>query len=155
MAIDIFLKLTGIDGESRDLFHPNEIEIADLSWGEQNGTLPGPFLTGLATAQNIRFVKRVDRASVALMLACANGRSINQAVISVRQSGGENTFDFLILTLERCIVASYQVFAGSDLDRPEEHVSLAFGVINASYRPTRPDGSAGGTISASYDFIRR
>jgi len=33
MAFDAFLKIDGIDGESQDKTHPNEIEIDSFSWG--------------------------------------------------------------------------------------------------------------------------
>ncbi|WP_415877422.1 type VI secretion system tube protein Hcp [Burkholderia ubonensis] len=32
MAQDIFLKLTGIDGESQDARHPNEIGVLTWDW---------------------------------------------------------------------------------------------------------------------------
>ncbi|MBC8838373.1 type VI secretion system tube protein Hcp, partial [Escherichia coli] len=32
MAQDIFLKLTGIRGESRDAFHPDEMDVLAWDW---------------------------------------------------------------------------------------------------------------------------
>ena len=34
MAIDMFLKIDGIDGESTDVKHNNEIAILSYAWGE-------------------------------------------------------------------------------------------------------------------------
>ncbi len=36
MAVDYFLKLDGIDGESADSNHKNEIQIMSWSWGAAN-----------------------------------------------------------------------------------------------------------------------
>ena len=37
--VDYFLKLDGIDGESQDQKHKNEIDVMSFSWGEkQTGT---------------------------------------------------------------------------------------------------------------------
>ena len=35
-AVNYFLKLDGIDGESTDRFHANQIEVLSWSWGESN-----------------------------------------------------------------------------------------------------------------------
>ena len=36
MAVDIFLKLDGVAGESKDKVHSNEIDILSSSWGMAN-----------------------------------------------------------------------------------------------------------------------
>ena len=35
-AVDYFLKIEGVDGESNDSKHKNEIEILSFSWGATN-----------------------------------------------------------------------------------------------------------------------
>ena len=48
MAVDIFLKLTDIDGESRDDAHKNEIEVLAWSWDlSQAGTFIQVAVVGL------------------------------------------------------------------------------------------------------------
>ena len=40
MAVDMYLKLTGIDGESSDSTHAGEIDVLAWSWGaSQSGTM--------------------------------------------------------------------------------------------------------------------
>ncbi|MFC6051689.1 type VI secretion system tube protein Hcp [Acinetobacter portensis] len=36
MAIDIFLKIDGINGESKDSNHKDWIDVQDFSWGRFN-----------------------------------------------------------------------------------------------------------------------
>ena len=36
MSGDIFLKLNGVEGESKDSKHPNEIQLETVSWGASN-----------------------------------------------------------------------------------------------------------------------
>ena len=43
MAIDYFLKIKGIQGESKDAKHTNEIDIHSFSWGASQ---PGSFAHG-------------------------------------------------------------------------------------------------------------
>ncbi len=33
MAVDMFLKITDVKGESKDKSHPGEVEIESFSWG--------------------------------------------------------------------------------------------------------------------------
>ena len=41
-TVDYFLKIDGIDGESTDNKHKNEIDVLSWSWGEtQSGTMAG------------------------------------------------------------------------------------------------------------------
>ena len=40
MAVDVFLKIKGIPGESADSKHKNEIDVLSYSWGiSQTGTM--------------------------------------------------------------------------------------------------------------------
>jgi type VI secretion system secreted protein Hcp len=64
MAVDMFLKLDGIPGESRDSKHKGEIEIESFSWGASNsgsaahGSGGG---AGKVAMQDFSFVTRVSR----------------------------------------------------------------------------------------------
>ena len=85
MPFDMFLKIDGIDGESQDKTHPNEIQIDSFSWGESNPTsiVPGGG-GGKAVAQDFHFAAALSKASPNLMLACAIGAHINQALLTCR-----------------------------------------------------------------------
>ncbi|WP_200822635.1 type VI secretion system tube protein Hcp, partial [Caballeronia arationis] len=66
MAVDMFLKLGDIKGESADAVHSEEIEVLDWSWGvlqtgsTHSGTGGG---TGTASVHDLSFSKYVDKAS--------------------------------------------------------------------------------------------
>ena len=36
MSVDFFLKIDGIEGESQDKTHKNEIQLESWSWGQSN-----------------------------------------------------------------------------------------------------------------------
>jgi type VI secretion system secreted protein Hcp len=75
-AVDYFLKIDGIDGESQDAKHKNEIDLESFSWGAtQGGTMAfgGGGGAGKVQMQDFHFVMRVNKASPKLFLACANG----------------------------------------------------------------------------------
>ena len=71
MAVDIFLKLEGINGESEDAKHTKEIDILGWNWGMSNtGTahLGGGAGTGKVNIHDLSVTKYVDLASTPLML---------------------------------------------------------------------------------------
>lgn len=77
MAVDYFLKIDGIEGESRDAKHKSEIELGSFSWGETAATAPGGGGGGGAgkvSMQDFVATMRTSKASPALLLACASGQ---------------------------------------------------------------------------------
>ena len=71
-AVDYFLKIDGIEGESQDHKHKNEIDVESWSWGETNsGTHAGGGGGGAGKVQmqDFHFVMKVNKATPKLMLA--------------------------------------------------------------------------------------
>ena len=90
MAVDYFLKIKGIEGESFDAKHKNEIDVLSWSWGEtQSGShaAGGGGGAGKVSMQDFSFVMKVNKASPKLLLACANGEHIPEATLVCRKAG--------------------------------------------------------------------
>ena len=150
MAFDAFLKIEGIDGESTDKNHPNEIEIDSFSWGVANtgsGATGGGGGAGKAVAQDFHFTSGISKASPSLMLACATGRHIQQATLTCRKAGG-NGFEFLKIKLQDCLISSYQTGGSTHDDSPEDSVSISFVKIDFLYSVQR----TGETVESTFDF---
>src|ERR1700753_4105926 len=82
-AVDYFLKIDGIEGESKDSKHKGEIDLDSWSWGaNQSGTYHGGGGggAGKVAMQDFHFVMKINKASPKLMLACASGEHIKKAV---------------------------------------------------------------------------
>src|SRR5664279_5125033 len=76
MAVDFFLKIDGIKGESMDSTHKDEIDLQSWSWGEtQTGShaFGGGGGSGKVSMQDFHFVMNANLASPKLLLACASG----------------------------------------------------------------------------------
>src|SRR5690242_5574091 len=89
-AVDYFLKVDGIEGESQDHKHKNEIELQSYSWGaSQTGTFSTASGggSGKVQMQDFRFVMKHSKASPKLMLACATGEHIKTALLVCRKAG--------------------------------------------------------------------
>ena len=150
---DAFLKITGIEGESSDSKHKGEIHLESFSWGaNQTGTAHtgGGLGAGKVAMQDFHITKVVDKASPKLMLACADGEHLKQAVITCRKAGKDQQ-EFLKITLSDVLVSSYQMGgtpSGSTV--PMEQVSFNYSKIEKEYKEQKSDGTLGGAVKAGW-----
>ena len=150
MAVDCFLKIDGIQGESTDVKHKGEIVVLSWSWGENQAMAAAAAGgTGKVSMQDFHFSKAVDAASPKLLLACASGQRIKNAVLSCRKSGGSQ--DFLTITLTEVAISSYQISDGAAVD-PTDQFALHFAKIQFDYVQQKPDGTMGGSSKAGWDL---
>jgi len=151
---DIFLKIDGIDGESTDDKHKNELEVQSWSWGATNqGTFGsgGGGGGGKANFSDITITKYVDKSTPKLLKAVATGQHIKSMVLVCRKAGGDKQ-EYLKLTLSDVLISSYQsVSKPEDGPIPKEEIKLNYGVINYDYKPQKADGSLEGSVAVGYD----
>jgi type VI secretion system secreted protein Hcp len=157
MAIEMFLKLAGIDGESTDAKHKGEIDVLAWSWGlsqEASGGPPGGGGggggAGRAKIENISIQKLVDLASPLLLSFSAQGKHIKDGILTTRKPGKKGT-EFLHFKMTNVLVTSVQVAASNGDNVPAESVTLSFGKVEFNYRATNPDGSLGAEKSFKWD----
>jgi type VI secretion system secreted protein Hcp len=154
---DYFLKIDGIEGESSDAQHKNEIEVESFSWSEQHqGSGGGPHGggggAGRAVASAFQFTARVSKASPKLMLACATGHSSAHATLTARKSG-QVQFEFLSIRFSDVQVSTYELSAAASNDLlPTDSFSLSFATLQMSYTVQQPNGSPGATVVEGFDF---
>jgi len=154
MAVDYFLKIDGIAGESKDLKHKDAIDLESFSWGLTNEPVrTARPASGKAAIQDFHFVTRMNKASPALFLACATGKHIKYAVLSVRKAGMEKQ-DYLIVKMSDVVVSSYQTGGSEGADSPLDQVSFDFGRIDVEYRATKPDGTLAAAVKAGWDVTQ-
>jgi type VI secretion system secreted protein Hcp len=153
-AVDYFLKLTGIDGESTDAKHKGSIDIESWSWGEtQSGSSSygGGGGAGKVQMQDFHFTMRVNKASPKLMLACANGEHIKEAILTCRKAGKEQQ-EYLKITFSDLLVSSYQTGGSKGDVIPMDQIALNFSKISFDYKEQKVDGTLGGSTKAGYDL---
>src|SRR5215467_7376808 len=148
MAVDMFLKLDGIKGESKDSKHKDEIHIESFSWGmSQTGAhgAGGGGGAGKVNVHDISITKFVDKSSPELMLACANGKHIKEGLITVRKAG-ENPVEYLKIKLTDILVSGVQE-AGHGGDTLTENLTLNFAKFHVDYQEQDEKGKpAGGPV---------
>jgi type VI secretion system secreted protein Hcp len=144
MAVDMFLKLDGIKGESKDHKHKDSIHIESFSWGlSQTGAhgAGGGGGAGKVAVHDISITKFVDKSSTDLMYHCASGKHIPNGLITVRKAG-EKPLEYLKIKLTDVLVSSYQTAGhGSGGDLLTENVALNFSKFQVEYQEQKSDGT--------------
>jgi type VI secretion system secreted protein Hcp len=142
MAVDYFLKIDGIPGESMDSKHKNEIDIQSWNWGEANSGSHGSGGGGGAgkvSMQDFSFTMTVNKASPKLFLACASGQHIKEATLVCRKAGKEQQ-EFLKIKFTDLLISSYQMGGGGG-EAALDSISFNFAKIEQTYAPQKPDGT--------------
>jgi len=152
-AVDLFLQIDGIDGESKAKGHEKWIELQSFSWGVSNSgsiVLGGGAGGGKASFQDFHFTKDVDASSPQLFQHVANGKHIADAVLEVVRAG-PLAETFLKYTLTDVIVTSFSQSGNGD-DLPVDSFSFAYRKLQEDYRMFDRAGKPGPWITASWDL---
>ena len=154
-AVDYFLKIDGIQGGSTDAKHKGEIDLQSFSWGETNtGTAAGRAGGGGAGKVQIgdfHFVHKVDKASPVLMLSCATGKHLKEAILTARKAG-KGQQEFLIVKMTDIIITGVAPSGAGDGAATAEHVALQFAKVDLEYKPQKQDGSLDAGVHFKYDI---
>src|SRR5688572_9905966 len=103
-ASDMFLKMTGVKGESTDAKHAGEIDVLSWSWGMSTGT--GKVKRGTIAPkciQDLELTKLVDSATPQLIMNGVLGDVAKEATLSVRKAGKEQ-HEYLVIKMTDVLV---------------------------------------------------
>ncbi|MFL5329317.1 MAG: Hcp family type VI secretion system effector [Gemmataceae bacterium] len=152
--VDYFLDIDGIDGESKDDVHGDEIEVLSWSWGETNsgaGGFGSGAGTGKVAMQDFHFVMRFGKASPKLALACACGSPFKNAKLTCRKAG-DKPMEYLTITFNDVLISSFQTGGSESGDvYPTDQISFNYTKIAMEFKVQKEDGSAGDAIKMGYD----
>ncbi len=153
---DFFLKIEGIEGESADQVHKNEIDVLSFGWGAGNtGTMAygGGGGAGKVKMHDFHFTMKFNKASPLLMMRCADLKHIPKAKLSCRKPTGDGgQQEYLVVTMSDILVSNYQTGGhGGDDPIPVDSISLNFSKIEFDYKPQKSDGSLGVSIVNGWD----
>ena len=154
MAVDMFLKIDGVEGESKDKTHTKQIDVLAWSWGLSNSGSAhtgGGAGSGKVNVQDVSITKWIDSASPKLVLACCEGSHYSQVLLTVRKAAGKAPLEYVKITLSEVLVAGISTGGSGGEERLTENVTLNFGKFRMDYTPQQDDGSAGTAINAAWD----
>lgn len=139
-AVDMFLKIDDVKGESKDKTHNGEIDVLAWSWGTSS--------TGRITCvQDVSLTKYADLSTPTLLMGQIQGRMYDQAILTVRKAGF-NPLEYIVIRFRNVLVSSISTGGSGGEDRLTENVTLNFESAIYEYTPQSDDGSAGGKETA-------
>lgn len=153
VAVDMFLKIEGVEGEATRRGHEGWIEIQAFNWGVSSAASAVTGASRAAGAPNfddVSVTKYVDKATPPLAQACAEGKRMAEAEIVFYRAG--STVPAGSIKLWDVAIASALSTSEATADRPIEELSLTFGKIQWSYSEVDATGRARGTVTAGWDL---
>jgi type VI secretion system secreted protein Hcp len=154
MAMDMFLKIDTLKGESVDRSHGGEIDVLAWRWGVANtgsAHVGGGAGSGKADVQDLSFTKYVDKSTPDLLLSACNGKHWDQATLVVRKSG-ETPLEYLKITMTEVLVSGIHGGGTGGDDRLTEEVTLNFAAVKVDYVEQTPRGAAGDKPSMNWNI---
>jgi type VI secretion system secreted protein Hcp len=154
MAVDMFIKIDNIKGESTDKTHDGDINVLSWSWGASNSSnahIGGGSGTGKVNVQDLSFTKYVDSSSHNLIQHCFNGHHLNMAKLVVRKAG-KTPLEYIKIQLDQVFVTSVSTGGSGGEDRLTENITLNFAKFKFEYTPQKADGSGGTALPVSIDI---
>jgi len=154
MAVDMFLKLGDIKGESMDHAHKDEIEILAWSWGmTQSGSMHVGMGggSGKVSVQDCSVTKWVDKSSPNIMQRCCSGKHYDKATLTVRKAG-DNPVEYVKLTMFDVLITSISSGGSGGEDRVTENISMNFSKFKHEYPPQNADGTPAATIPTVFNI---
>ena len=157
MAIDVYLQIDGIKGESMDDKHKDWIECTSVTWGVKQPRSATASTGGGHTAERceheeVVIDKLADLASPILLQTCSAGKTIPKAKLEFMRADGQgDRIKYFEIELENVLIGAIkpEVDEGSII---QEKVGLKFSKIKWKYTQQKVTGGAGGNTSGGCDL---
>lgn len=151
MAVDYFLKLDGIDGESADSNHKNEIQIMSWSWGASQVTSvggTGGSGAGKASLSDFSIMANFDKATPKFFKSICAGTHIKTGTMSAIKSGGDGK-PYLKVDFKELFVSNLQISGSSEI--PMVSLSFTYNEIKIDYSTQNEQGNLTSTGPITYN----
>ncbi len=154
MAIDMFLKVDGVTGESKDSNHVGWTDITSFSWGASQPGNMGVGGGGGACKVNFKdlHIKAlIDKSTTAIMKHCASGKHLNKVELSVCKAGGQQV-EYARITLEEVLVTNVEYTGSDDGDTVGMVYSFQAAKVKQQYWEQTSAGGKGAESSAGWNI---
>jgi type VI secretion system secreted protein Hcp len=152
MAIGLFMKAAGCDGESENSEYKNWTHCSSFSWGaSQPSSMErgGGGSAGIGTFADLVVTAMMDKAYPDILEKCANGKHLDKIELAGAKMGGKQ-WEYMKITLENVLVTSVSV-SGSE----GAEVVVAYGFqaskLQSEYSPQDSKGNKGATVTKKWD----
>ena len=147
-AVEIFRKIEGIEGQAADSGHQGWIEVDSFSYGVSRPV----GATEMATHKGLTLIKGIDKASPFLYLHCSNGRALDEVVLEITRTVGDDV-SIQEFRLRRATVTSVQASAATGAKQVTERLMLCYESIAWTYIKVDPvKGSVISEVTMQWDL---
>ncbi|HZP03613.1 MAG TPA: type VI secretion system tube protein Hcp [Terracidiphilus sp.] len=151
MATDYFLKLEGIQGESQDDKHKDEIQILSWSWGASNvssvsGT--GGSGAGKVNLSDLSVMVNFDKSTPKFFKTVCAGTHVPSGTLTAIKAGADGK-PYLKVDFKELFVTSLQISASSEV--PTVSVSFSYNEIKIDYSTQNEQGNVTSTGAVTYN----
>lgn len=158
MAVNAFLKIDDLKGDSVVKGYEDFIQVSSWNWGMSNGGTShrgGGAGRGRTQVEDFTFTHEIDPSSPELMEACMRGSHFDEATLVVRKAGGKEALDYLTITMEEVLVTNVTSSGVENSDGDIESITLNFAKVEIKYQGQGKDGGPkGGAITKKYDIAQ-
>jgi type VI secretion system secreted protein Hcp len=154
MAIDVYLQIDGIKGESADDKHKDWIECKSVNWGVLQPRSATASTGGGHTAEHkeIEIIKLADLSSPVLLQTCSSGKTIPKAKLEFMRADGQGErVKYFEIELENVLIGAI-VPTVKEGDFMHETVGIKFSKVKWKYTQQKIGGGAGGNTSGGWDL---
>jgi type VI secretion system secreted protein Hcp len=151
MAVDYFLKLDQVDGESVDDKHKNEIQIMSWSWGgTQVSSVAGTGGSGAgkASLSDFSIMAYFDKSTPKFFKSLCAGTHVKTGTMSAIKSGADGK-PYLKVDFKEMFVTSLQISGSSEI--PTVSVSFSYNEIKVDYSTQNEQGNITSTGAVTYN----
>jgi type VI secretion system secreted protein Hcp len=157
MAIDVYLHIDGIKGESADDRHKDWIECKSVSWAVEQPRSATSSTGGGHTAErcehhDVVITKLADLASPILLQTCSAGRTIPRAKFEFMRADAQGErVKYFEIELDNVLIGAVSPSV-SEGDILTEEVGFKFSKVRWKYTQQRISGGMGGNTSGGWDL---
>jgi len=146
MAVDVFMKIDGVSGESSDTQFKDWIEVLSLNWEVDCSSTERAHLSAKSSPFGI--TKVVDKATPQIIKAMIQYEPIKEIKIVLCRAGKERV-KYLEYVFKDCVITKASLQTVNDLGEslPTENIQFRFATIEITYfQQKRESGGSAGHI---------
>jgi type VI secretion system secreted protein Hcp len=151
MAVDYYLKLDQIDGESSDDKHKNEIQLMSWSWGAaQVSSVAGTGGSGAGKADLSDFsvMTYFDKATPKFFKSICAGTHVKTGTMSAIKSGADGK-PYLKVDFKEMFVTNLSISGSSEI--PTVSISFSYNEIKIDYSTQNEQGNITSTGAVTFN----
>ena len=159
MAIDVYLQIDGIKGESTDNTHKDWIEVSSVNFGVLQPRSATASSAGGMTAErceheDIAISKLADLSTPLLLEQCSMGKTIPKAKFDfMRADSDGKRVTYFNIELENVLISSVSpsVAEGNIMT---ENVTIKYAKVKWKYVQQKISGGTGGNTAGGWDLMK-